>query len=78
MNSFKISVLGIKIVHQIKYLGILIDDKRNCFESQKKRTLKSAERFSNQIIATRKKLQQNVDGQDFLEKLNLDQDTLWN
>ena len=47
----RISLNGIDIVHNIKYLGVLIDDKRNCFESQKKRTFENTTKYKQQIYS---------------------------
>ena len=44
-------VEGIKIVNTIKYLGVLIDNKKKCFESQKNKIFNDANKFVGQIFA---------------------------
>ena len=41
------NVEGIKVVQEIKYLGITIENKRNCFIKQKKTAIEKAGRFNN-------------------------------
>ena len=44
-------IFDIEVVNQIKYLGVLIDNKRNCFQSQKEKSLQSSIKFSNQLYS---------------------------
>ena len=44
-------IFDFPIVKQIKYLGLLIDDKRNCFDSQKKRIDNNAHKYLSQMFS---------------------------
>ena len=44
-------VNGIEVVNCIKYLGVLIDNKLDCFKSQKEKTIKNALIYRNQIFS---------------------------
>ena len=39
--------LGMDVVKQIKYLGVTVDDKRNCFQQHKKQKILQARRMTN-------------------------------
>ena len=41
----------IEVVNTVKYLGILIDNKRNCYGSQKQKTMSTANKYVNQIYS---------------------------
>ena len=42
---------GVDVVNNIKYLGVLIDNKKKCFESHKKKIYNDANKFVSQIFA---------------------------
>ena len=50
-NNVDNSLYDIEIVNQIKYLGILIDNNKNCFQSQKNKIFQNATLFNNQIYS---------------------------
>lgn len=58
---------NIKVVHQVKYLGMLIDDKRQCFQSQKKKPRSSSKIFQPIIWNAGKELQPNFNRKNLLE-----------
>ena len=44
------SILGIKVQDRIKYLGIEIEDKRNMFKEQKRKTIEKANKMANMTL----------------------------
>ena len=55
MNNKPRAISGISIVSEMKYLGLTINDTRNCFKKNKESKLKNLERMANLTYSVKMK-----------------------
>ena len=61
-------ISNIEVVEEIKYLGVIVQAKRNVFEGQKNEIIKKKKIERDDKLCHRKKLPSSDDGENILER----------
>lgn len=77
MNNKPEQIKGINVGDRLKYLGISINDSKNCFMEQKKLVLEKARRITNLTCPVIARNCSGVDGNDILENCRLTINIVW-